>query len=128
MSFSHGHFSLLNILFHLPNNRTLLSNSTIHWTHVLLSLVSSLSKIKYAITLAKVYWTGLKHLQTSVHIVWHVSYMGGVLVAAINSSFSRMSSLCFGYSSNLSAKPKARQSAQLTQSHSWAWERKQRKK
>lgn len=36
-----------------------------------------------------------------------LSYMGGVLVAAMSSSFSRMSSLCLGYSSNLSAKPTA---------------------
>lgn len=34
------------------------------------------------------------------------TYIGGVFDLAINSSFSLMSSLSLGYSSNLSAKPK----------------------
>lgn len=41
------------------------------------------------------------------------SYMGGVLVAEMSSSFSRISSLCLGYSSNLSARPKAKQRTQV---------------
>lgn len=35
-----------------------------------------------------------------------MTYIGGVFDLAINSSFSLMSSLSLGYSSNLSAKPK----------------------